>query len=185
MRRLVAGILVGLAWAAVAALPAGASGSPSDQSAWHRLNPDQSNPAPEHERLRCAEGRRNWSCQYDKVAEPDLNFHWDATVGTFAGRDVTKSWTCPGWFPARVCNNVTQVVRGEMTFALTDGSTFSTPQELVVTDVRGSEVLQVHWVDYGFACPWYPTFHKALRVNPFPLPFNGTDWPEGDCVSAS
>jgi hypothetical protein len=185
MRRLVLAILVGLVWAAVAALPAGASGSPPAPSAWHRLNPDQSNPAPEHERLRCSEGRRSWSCQYDKVAEPDLKFHWDATVGTFAGGDVTKSWTCPGWFPKRICNNVTQVVRGNMRFVFVDGSRFSTRQELVVANVGGAQVLQVHWVQFGFACPWYRTFHKALRANPFPLPFNGVDWPAGDCVSAS
>ena len=185
MRRLDLAILVGLVWAAVVALPAGASGNPPAQGVWERLNPDQSNPAPEHERLSCSEGRRNWSCHYDKVAEPELNFHWDATVGTFAGGDVTKSWTCPAWFPADVCTSVTQVVRGNMRFVLADGSRFSARQELVVAGLAGSQVLQVHWVDFGFACPWYRTFDEALAANSLPLPFDREHWPAGDCVSAS
>jgi hypothetical protein len=181
MRRLVSAILVGLVWAAIAALPA--AGSPPAPGAWHRLNPDQTNPAPEHERLTCSEGS-SWSCRYDKVAEPELNFHWDGTVGTFTGGDVTTAWTCPGWFPASVCTNVTQVVRGNIRFAFTDGSRFFTRQELVVAEVAGAQVLYVHWVQFGFACPWYRTFDEALAANPFPVPFNGTDWPAADCVSA-
>jgi len=188
LRRPVSAILVGLVWATVAVLPAGAvavaSGSPSSPGAWHRLNPDQSNPAPEHERLTCSEGR-SWSCHYDKVAEPGLNLHLDSTVGNFHGGDVTKSWTCPGWFPEDVCDNVTQVVRGNMVFVLPDGSRFSVRQELVVTDVGGSQVLQHHWAQFGFVCPWFRTFDQALAANPFPLPFDGENWPAGDCVFAS
>jgi hypothetical protein len=37
------------------AVPAASAASPPPTSTWHRLNPDQNNPAPEHERLRCIE----------------------------------------------------------------------------------------------------------------------------------
>ena len=57
-RFLVAFILSMLAgWA----VPAGAAGARPHTSTWHRLNPDQSNPAPEHERLRCREAAV-WVC---------------------------------------------------------------------------------------------------------------------------
>jgi hypothetical protein len=118
------------------------------------------------------------------VAEPELNFHRDGTVGTFTGGDVTTAWSCPAWFPASVCSNVTQVVRGNIRFAFTDGSRFFTRQELVVADVAGAQVLYVHWVQFGFACPWYRTLDEALAANPFPVPFNGTDWPAADCAFA-
>ena len=51
-RFLVAFILSMLAGLAV---PAGTAAARPHTSTWHRLNPDQSNPAPEHERLRCRE----------------------------------------------------------------------------------------------------------------------------------
>ena len=38
------------------AVPAGAAPARPHTGTWHRLNADQSNPAPEHERLRCREG---------------------------------------------------------------------------------------------------------------------------------
>ena len=38
------------------AVPAGSAAARPHTGTWHRLNPDQSNPAPEHERLRCREG---------------------------------------------------------------------------------------------------------------------------------
>lgn len=105
-RFLVAFILSMLAgWA----VPAGAAGARPHTSTWHRLNPDQSNPAPEHERLRCREAAV-WACHYDKVPEPRLNFSWDRTTAKFAGRDVTASWACPAWFTE--CAAVTRVVDG-------------------------------------------------------------------------
>jgi hypothetical protein len=176
--------LVGsLANSTAAAGSASSSGRPGLNTEWHRLNPDQSNPAPEHERLTCLQGR-GWSCHYDKVPEPGVNFHWDTTVGDFNGGDVTKSWTCPDWFPADICQSVTQVARGTTVFRQADGSTFAALQELIVTSGGGTQVLWVRWVRFGFACPWFPTFDQALAANPFPLPFNGVDWPEDDCIAA-
>jgi hypothetical protein len=153
-------------------------------SNWHRLNPDQSNPAPEHERLTCSQGA-TWYCAYFKQAEPRLNFHWDSSVGSFIGSDATDSWNCPSWFPARVCRHVTRVASGRMAFILADGSTFQTTQEFVVTNTKGHQTLYVYWVDYGFACPWYRTFKAAVDANPFPLPFNGTNWPVADCFATA
>ena len=79
------------------AVPAASAASPPPRSTWHRLNPDQSNPAPEHERLRCIEAAV-WVCRYDKVPEPALNFSWNRTTAQFVGRDITDSWSCPEWF---------------------------------------------------------------------------------------
>jgi hypothetical protein len=176
----VGGSLAG--WTAADA-SAPSSNRPGLNAQWHRLNPDQSNPAPEHERLTCLQGR-GWNCHYDKVPEPTLNFHWDSTEGDFHGADITKAWTCPEWFPADVCQNVAQVARGTTVFRQADGSTFAALQELIVANQGGAQTLWVHWVRFGFACPWFPTFDDALAANPFPLPFNGTDWPEGDCLAA-
>jgi hypothetical protein len=69
-------------------------------------------------------------------------------------------------------------------FRNADGSTFAALQELIVTSGGGTQVLWVRWVRFGFACPWFPTFDQALAANPFPLPFNGVDWPEDDCIVA-
>ena len=176
-------IVGSLANLTAAAGSASSSGRPGLNTEWHRLNPDQSNPAPEHERLTCLQGR-GWSCHYDKVPESSLNFHWDTTVGDFNGADITKSWTCPDWFPADICQDVTQVARGTTVFRQADGSTFAARQELVVANQGGAQMLWVHWVRFGFACPWFPTFDQALAANPFPLPFNGVDWPEDDCIAA-
>jgi hypothetical protein len=41
------------------------TGLPPQMNVWHRLNNDQRNPAPEHERLSCNRGLA-WSCHYDK-----------------------------------------------------------------------------------------------------------------------
>jgi hypothetical protein len=193
MRRLAAAILIALVWATVAAFPAGATDAPSGrrpvQGTWHRLNPDESNPAPEHERLRCFRDD-GWRCVYDKVAEPELNLHWDATVGVFRGRDVTRSWVCPEWFPRHVCDDLAQVVRGRAEVLLADGTTLSLRQELVVTDGRGPPVLRTHLPEFGLLCPWYRTFGKAVRVarkaDPlFRLPFDGVHRPPFDCATAA
>ena len=110
---LFAGAGSGAAAPALANDPAGAlAGS------WHRLNPQQSqsNPVPEHERLAC-ERRADidggaWMCRYFKIPMPELKFGWNNTTGRFVGSDVTATWTCPGWFPATICDNVVQVVEG-------------------------------------------------------------------------
>jgi hypothetical protein len=159
-------------------IPTASAGSPPPTSAWHRLNPDQSNPAPEHERLQCIEAAV-WVCQYDKVPEPELNFSWDGTTGHFVGRDITDTWTCPTWLTD--CATVTRVVEGVALYVPAGGQPFRVLTELVF-DAAGT--LYVYWVDFGFACPWFSTFAAALSANPFPLPFNGVDWPSADCVTA-
>jgi hypothetical protein len=159
------------------AVPAAAAASPPPRSTWHRVNPDQSNPAPEHERFRCIEAAV-WVCRYDKVPEPALNFFWDRTTGQFVGRDITASWTCPDWFTE--CAAVTRVVAGVSTLRPEGEHPFRVPLELVFL---GDEVLYILVPD-ALACPWYPSFDAALAANPFPLPFNGVDWPEQDCVFA-
>jgi hypothetical protein len=151
---------------------------------WHRLNPDQSNLAPNHERLTCSQLGQHWSCAYFLDAEPGLNFDWDSTVGQFAGHDVTESWICPTWLPDSVCQNVTAVVQGKFKFTFADGSRFSTRAELVVSGTGSDRTLYLDFVEFGFACPWYLTFADALEANPFPLPFDGVNWPANDCVSA-
>jgi hypothetical protein len=56
----------------------------------------------------------------------------------------------------------------------------------VLTDLvfSGDDMLNVYWVSFGFTCPWFSTFEAALSANPFPLPFNGVDWPNPDCTLA-
>ncbi len=183
----------GAAWSA---LGAGSDGSASfvvaDQATdlpqmnvWNRLNNDQSNPAPEHERLSCSRGLA-WSCHYDKVPEPQLNFQWDNTSGDFVGADVTSTWECPAWFPASICANVTRVAAGTMTIVRADGISFSGPFELILTHAGAdAQVLHVYWPVFGFSCPWFRKFSQALAANPMPLPFNGSDWPGQDCIFAS
>jgi hypothetical protein len=152
---------------------------------WHRLNPDQRNPAPEHERLRCHQSDgAAWTCFYDKLPEPELNFSWNTTRGTFRGVDVTATWTCPAWVPTDVCANVTSVVEGVFAVEPSVGPPFSLHQDLVVTGAGPTEMLFVYSIDSGLACPWFRTFAQALDANPFPLPFNRVDWPAGDCAVA-
>ena len=160
------------------AVPAASAASPPPRSTWHRLNPDQSNLAPEHERLRCIEAAV-WVCRYDKVPEPALNFSWNRTTAQFIGRDITASWSCPDWFTE--CAAVTRVVEGTATYRGAGGHPFKVLVDLIFID---DEVLYLSWVEFGFACPWYPSFEAALAANPFPLPFNGVDWPAQDCIFA-
>jgi hypothetical protein len=156
---------------------------------WNRLNPQQSqsNPAPEHEQLAC--NRRAdidggaWLCRYHKIPEPALNFAWNNTTGRFTGSDVTATWSCPAWFPATICDNVSQVVEGTFVFDLSSGGQFSNLQDLIVTQAGGEQRLFDYWVN-SFVCPWFRTFDEALAANPFPLPFDGVNGPAGDCVVA-
>ena len=160
------------------AVPAASAAAPQSTSTWHRLNPDQSNPAPEHERLRCIEAAV-WVCRYDKVAEPALNFSWNRITAQFIGRDITASWTCPDWFTE--CGSVTQVVEGTATYRGEVAHPFKVLIDLIFID---DEAVYVAWVEFGFACPYYPSLAAALAANPFPVPFNGVDWPEQDCIFA-
>lgn len=173
-RFLVAFILSMLAgWA----VPAGAAGARPHTSTWHRLNPDQSNPAPEHERLRCREAAV-WVCQYDKVPEPRLNFSWDRTTAKFAGRDVTASWACPAWFTE--CAAVTRVVDGVVKIRPEGERPFEVRLAYVFLEGRVLYIL----VPDALACPWFSSFRRALAANPFPLPFDGVAWPDSDCIFA-
>jgi hypothetical protein len=180
---LVSGLILTLA-GLVAGGTSAAAHPDRDRVTWHRLNPSQGNPGPEHERLTCAQRRGQWGCRYDKLPERRLDFHWDTTVGRFSGREVTGSWTCPTWFTNEICGDVTKVVRGEGSWVLPDGSTGGTTQELVFTGWRKDQVLRVHFPEFGVACLWYRTFRRALAANPFPLPFDGTHWPADDCLRA-
>ena len=157
--RALAGLLAGLLILGLSAAPAAAK----DTAQWHRLNPGGDQASSEHERLTCREGATSWTCVYDKL--PDAGFSWNATVGHFAGRDITSSWACPEWFPAEACTGVVQVLGGVAVFQPFDGRPFTVGQEYIVTSVAGREVLYVHWVDL-FVCPWYRDFDDALEANP-------------------
>ena len=161
---------------------ANAQGPPGLVGVWDRLNPDLENPTPEHEVLRCG-GNAAWQCIYDKHPEPALGFSQpaDGTFGLFRGEDVTLKWSCPAIF-GEMCDTTAFVVGGVMTYRYPDGSSLDLNQDLVLVDQEGDQVLWVYWVDFSFACPWYPTFDQALWANPFPTPFNGTDWPAMDCI---
>lgn len=147
---------------------------------WHRLNPAQDNPAPEHERFICAEGQV-WRCSYDKVAEPTL--HANSTVARFVGHTVTSSWECPDWF-AEHCDDVVEVVAGKAHVTLDDGTRFTLREEFIVTEVDGQEVLWAYIVDFGVAVPWYRTFDEAVLAAGFTPPylFDGANWPPEDYI---
>ncbi len=162
------------------AIPAASAATSPPKSTWHRLNPDQSNPAPQHERLRCNKRAAVWVCRYDKVPEPRLNFSWDRTTARFVGRDVTARWACPAWFTE--CAAVTRVVAGVSTIRPEGEDPFRVRVDYVFL---GDEVLYLLVPDAALACPWFSSFRSALRANPFPLPFNGVDWPSFDCIFAS
>lgn len=151
---------------------------------WDRLNPDQSNPTPEHEVLRCG-GKAGWHCVYDKQPEPLLGFETppDSTFGRFRGENITSEWTCPNWFPSSICDNTSIVIGGVMSFRLSNGADLTVEQGLILTENGGDEVLYVYWVD-DFVCPWYRSFSEALAANPFPTPFDGVHWPTMDCIFA-
>ena len=157
-------VLMSLAVAATGVLFAvGPVSAASDSNRWHRLNPDASNPAPEHERLTCARGASVLLCQYDKVRAE--GYHWDRTVGRFKGKNVTAGWSCPDWFPAEVCDNVHKVWSGHARYWPPSGKSFEVDQEMVVVDWGGQKVMFQYWVDQ-FACPWYRSFSEAKAANP-------------------
>ncbi len=181
-------VTVGIAGALLllfrASVSAAAQGQLDPAGKWDRLNPDQSNPTPEHEVLRCGGNATRWNCIYDKQPEPRLGFENppDSTFGEFRGESITPEWTCPSWFPQTICDSTTFVAGGVMSFRLSDGSNLTVDQELILTENQGDQVLYVYWVDQ-FACPWYRGLSEALAANPFPTPFNGEDWPAMDCFA--
>jgi hypothetical protein len=171
------------------AVPASADMAAPLAGEWSRLSADQSNPAPEHELLRCIENEGTgsagtWWCRYSKQPEPGLKFYWNNRQGFFSGTDVTATWSCPAWFPNTICANVVQVVEGTMTFVQpSDGFELSVNEDFIVTQEGTAQKMYAFWIDYGFYCPWFRTFADAVAANPLPLPFDGT-WPPQDCVVA-
>jgi hypothetical protein len=152
----------------------------NDDHEWHRLNSDHSHP-PEHELFQCVEGS-TWTCRYTKVPEPTLNFQWTNQQGTFIGSPTQEGqWTCPSWFPSTICANASRVAQGIRSFEPV--STAIIRDDLIVTKTGNHEQMYEYWVGQH-VCPWYQTFDEALAANPFPLPFNGTNWPALDCVFA-
>ena len=130
---------------------------------WHRLNPGGSQATSEHERLTCREADQAWSCEYAKV--PDPGFSWNSGTGTFTGGNVTAHWTCPDWF-GQVCGHVIAVYQGVGVFHPPVGRPSTFRQEYIATNINGEEILFVHFVDFGFACPWFRTFAEGLAANP-------------------
>jgi hypothetical protein len=152
----------------------------NDDHDWHRLNSDTAHP-PEHERFQCVEGS-NWTCRYSKVPEPALNFQWTNQQGTFNGALTQPGqWTCPSWFPSTICVNANRVAQGIRSFEPV--STAIIREDLIVTKTGDHEQMYDYWVGQH-VCPWYETFDEARAANPFPLPFDGTNWPAQDCVFA-
>ena len=156
---------VGIALAVMALLvsttaPAVAGNKSSE---WHRLNSGGSQAASGHERLACREADKAWSCAYDNV--PEAGFTWGPDTGTFTGDNVTSDWTCPEWF-GEVCVHVVAVYEGVAVFHHPVGRPSIFRQEYVVTNINGEAILFVHFVDFGFACPWFRTFAEGLAANP-------------------
>jgi hypothetical protein len=144
----------------ITAAPAVAGNKSSE---WNRLNPGGSQATSGHERLTCREADQSWSCDYDIV--PESGFTWGPDTGTFTGANVTRHWTCPEWF-GEVCAHVVAVYAGIAVFHHPVDHPSIFRQEYVVTNINGEAILFVHFVDFGFACPWFRTFAEALAANP-------------------
>jgi hypothetical protein len=144
----------------ITTMPAAAGNKSSE---WSRLNPGGSQATSEHERLTCREADQAWSCDYDKV--PESGFYSDSATGTFAGANIAGRWTCPEWF-GQICVHVLAVYQGVGVFHPPVGHPSTFRQEYVVTNINGEDILFVHFVDFGFLCPWFRTFAEALAANP-------------------
>jgi len=152
--RLVApAVAVALGLTMLAPTWAATPGSASGFGEWHRNNYNAG-----EETLVCLEASPSWACNYQV---PDGS-------GWFSGRNVTASWTCPEWFTSAICDNVIAVYHGTAVY-VPAGSALSGPsarviQDYVLTEVGGTAVLQLYWVD-RFVCPWYRTFEEALAAD--------------------
>ncbi len=160
MRARVSAISIALLLMAVVATPVSAAPRAGQ---WHRLNVDPANASAEHERITCFESSSHWACFYDKVQDP--GYQWNATVGVFVGRAVTRGWVCPAWFPGEICDNVVAVYSGRASYFPEAGEPFSVAEQYVVTSRDGQAVLEQYWVDQ-FVCPWFRTFDEAVAANP-------------------
>jgi len=159
MRRRLASILLGVLLLGTFAAPVSGA-APVGQ--WHRLNPY--NTLPEHERLRCLETHALWACFYDKVPEGD--YQWNATIGTFVGRAITRTWTCPEWFPNDICDNVVAVYSGLARYYPPGGTPFTVDEQYVITERDGQPFLAQYWVEDQFVCPWFRTWSAAQEALP-------------------
>ena len=149
--------LVSVAAALVLTLGTSASAvavTPGSQAAeWHRNNYNAG-----EEVLTCREDARSWTCRYTSdIVTAD-------TEGLFSGRNVTASWSCPGWFPSEICDSVTAVYGGAAVYTPNGGSSALVRQHYLVTDAGGQPVLQLYWDD-RFVCPWYRTYEEALAAD--------------------
>ena len=144
-------------------LVAPSTAAPPHLQTWHRLNPAPAGADPEHERFQCLPGV-TWVCRYDKV--PGTGLHWDRTIATFHGKDITAVWECPDYFDEAVCDGTEQVIGGVATYVQDEGGAFRTGHELILTDGDGIAPFWINWTDFGFACPWYGTFAEAQAANP-------------------
>jgi hypothetical protein len=79
---------------------------------------------------------------------------------------------------------VTGVVGGKAAYVSATGSSPLVATQLVFSGAGTSRQLNYYRVNEGYVCPWYSSFAAALAANPFPLPFNGIDWPAQSCVAS-
>ena len=135
------------------------------QAVWHRLNPGSDLATSEHERLSCAQAGVALTCRYDKVPDPGLA--WNATTGTFRGRDVTADWECPEWLGSDICDHVVAVYEGATTYVAKPhaGPPLTAAQDHIIVQDGARQVLIQYWIGQ-FACPWYSTFAEAIAANP-------------------
>ena len=145
---LAAALAVGLA----IPVPAGAATPAAVNGEWHRNNYNAG-----EEQLLCREAAASWTCKY---VTPEA-------TGRFSGSNVTDSWACPEWFPSTICENVVAVYHGNFLVVPVGGASEAPiiiPEDYVITEVDGQEVLQLYWVDL-FVCPWYRTYAEALAAD--------------------
>ena len=158
---LLAALCAGVLLTVVSASPVGADTTPLR---WHRYN--IADDPPSHERLSCLTNDE-WRCLYDKLPERRLGFSWDPTKGFFTGTDVTSTWECPDWYPTDLCDSVTRVIAGTITYTGPQGGRFPVDAEIILTS---DGTLWFSWIGL-FTCPWYPTFAEAL-TSPADCVFN-------------
>lgn len=158
---------------------------------WHRLNPRLDGVSPEHQVLHLRRPAGTWEGTIDKHPEPDLGFE-NPPLGdrvNFSGLEITNSEqvACLDGFPFDCPDGVTQALDGTSVVVLPpEGERYTFPTQWIVG--AGKVLWNVLLFSKAFpgapnvACPWFRTFDEALAANPFPLPFNGADFPEHDCL---
>lgn len=159
---LLAALCAGVLLTVVGASPAGADTTPLR---WHRYN--IADDPPNHERLSCLTDGE-WRCLYDKVPEPTLGLSWDRAKGVFTGTDVTSTWECPDWYPTDLCDSVSRVISGTISYGPPGNPGFGPVDAEIVLTSDGT--MWFSWIGV-FACPWYPTFAQAL-TSPADCVFN-------------